>query len=381
MSAQEYISMPMTGLETMLKQVFLQHPEVQKRILEPEELFEYIQWMARNHGSEAADAFSEDDYQYSRDTGIADLGRQLRSNPHDRTALNTLAGVYSVQSEDRYIVSEQDISVHRMLRYMPAHWHSNNYFEVYYTFSGTCPIYFQNEVVDLKPGTVMIIAPSVVHASPCYMDDQIFFYYVFRASTFEQVFWNQLPSQSLMASFFRQALYGNQQNAYIQFETSEDPEIQELLARLIDESRQEQPYRSQMMNSLLTTFFILLLRRYEGTARLPRTETFFWKQEFSAILSYIQTHYAEVTVSDLSSLFHYSDRQITRIIQRCTGMSYADLIRKLRMENAASALRKGVLPIEKIAADAGYSTVSSFYRTFTSYYHCTPAEYRNREQN
>ena len=41
------------------------------------------------------------------------------------------------------------------------------------------------------------------------------------------------------------------------------------------------------MNSMMTTFFLLLLQRYEGTAKLPRNEDFYWKHEFSAILSYI----------------------------------------------------------------------------------------------
>lgn len=50
----------------------------------------------------------------------------------------------------------------------------------------------------------------MIHASPCYEDDRVLVYYMLRRSTFEQVFWNQIPSENLMSSFFRLALSGEQ---------------------------------------------------------------------------------------------------------------------------------------------------------------------------
>ena len=77
-----------------------------------------------------------------------------------------------------------------MLRYMPAHWHRNQYFEIYYALSGECPVHFTNEVITLTPGAVLIVAPNVLHANPCYGDDKVLLYYCVRSTTFEQVFWN-----------------------------------------------------------------------------------------------------------------------------------------------------------------------------------------------
>ena len=136
----------------------------------------------------------------------------------------------------------------------------------------------------------------------------------------------------------------------------------------------------QLLNSLMTTFFILLLRRYEGTARLPRSEGFFWKHEFSAILTHIQNHYADVKISDLTELFHYSERQITRIVQRCTGLTFSALVGKLRMENAAALLSGTDLPVEAISERTGYANLSSFYRSFTRFYGKTPADYRRQNR-
>lgn len=131
-----------------------------------------------------------------------------------------------------------------------------------------------------------------------------------------------------------------------------------------------------MQNALLCELFILLLRNYEGTARLPRTEDFHWKHEFSAIFSFIQNHYSHTTQKEVAEKFHYSERQITRIILSCTGKNFAELILKLKMEKAAVLLEQHTISIENISLHTGYSTISSFYRAFTKYYGCTPMEYR-----
>lgn len=59
------------------------------------------------------------------------------------------------------------------------------------------------------------------------------------------------------------------------------------------------------------------------------------------------------------------------------GMSYAKLILKLRMDEAAAMLRQGDFSIAQISSAVGYADVSSFYRAFTKYYHKTPLGFSN----
>lgn len=368
------VGLPMTLLETMLKGCFQQRPDIQDHILSPNELTEYISWLAHTYGQKAEITPSSLPVRPSSPQMRA-IADKLLTNPMDDSAIAQLSTGYQRQIEDRYFLDDHDISVSRMLRYMPAHWHTNNYFEIYYAFSGNCSIHFPNEVIELKRGTVLIVAPTALHASPCYCDDGVLVYYMLRSSTFDQVFWKQLPRDSLMATFFRQALSGLHSSSYLHFETGDDAEIERLLLQIYNEYYKDESYKSQLLNALMCTFFILLLRRYEGTVRLPRTEDFFWKHEFSAIISHIQTHYADVTLSELSRHFHYSDKQISRIVKNCMGMSYNQLILKLRMEKAAELLQQNSASVEAIASAVGYSTVSSFYRAFTKYFGCTPGNY------
>lgn len=162
------------------------------------------------------------------------------------------------------------------------------------------------------------------------------------------------------------------------FKTEGDPDIETILNKIDGEYNHPETYSVQYLNLLMSEFFLLLLRRYEGTARLPRTESFYWKHEFSAIFSFIQSHYTDMTLAETAKHFHYSERQINRIVKSCTGDTYAHLVLRLRMEHAASLLKSGA-EINLIAEACGYSTLSSFYRAFTAYYGCTPAEYRKKD--
>lgn len=367
--------LPMTQLEEMLKKCLSLRPELKDHVLTSGELSDYITWLVENFGKRM-DWSSKNIPILVGNSDLVALADRIMGNPADAQALSTIVSGFERQSEERYILSDHDISVARMLRYMPSHWHTNTYFDMYYVFSGCCPIHFPDETIVLKPGSVLIVAPSVVHASPCYSDDCVLMYYNIRSSTFDQVFWNQLPADNLMSSFFRQALGGQLSTSYLHFESSDDVDIKHILFQIYQEHQQEEQYRSQMINALMSTFFILLLRRYAGTARLPRTDEFYWKHEFSAILNFIQTYFATASIEDVADHFHYSRRQISRIIQNCMGMSYSDLILKLRMEKAAKLILQKNISIDAIAATVGYSTLSSFYRAFTKYYGCTPGVFK-----
>ena len=344
-------------------------------IMTAQELNDFQQWMFDTFCHEPLPTFPPEEIaRFPNITKKAALLERFRPDSPPPTVFSPFLIRSNVQEQEE-IPEQHHIAVGRMLRYFPAHWHANDYFEIYYALSGACPVHFQNEVVTVKPGTVLIVAPSVVHATPCYEDDQVLLYFTIRSSTFDQVFWNTLPPDSLMSSFFRQALSSQHGTAYLHFETEDDPEIRSFLYTIYREFCASERYAPQLINALMSAFFVLLLRWYEGTARLPRRSDFYWKHEFSAILTYIQIHYASTDIKSVAQRFHYSPRQIGRIVQGCTGLTFADLILKLRMEQAEKLLSQKGTSIDLIAAAVGYSTSSSFFRAFAKYHGCTPRAY------
>ena len=365
-------ALQMTTLETLLKECISQRPELSKGIPDEATQREYILWMIDNFGERYSDVTRAMLPYFTPDNAMTRLAAQLVENPSNRKTLSSIARELTVQDEEGYIASGRDISIGRMLRYLPDQWHSNTYFTLYYCFSGRCSVHFRDEVVELQKGSVLIVAPNIEHACPCYADDSVLVFYMIRSSTFNHVFWNQLRDNNLLSKFFHKALSGESTSSYLHFETGNDGELIHLLTRIYEEHQLGEPYAPQMVNALMRVAFLLILRKYEGTARLPRTEDFYWKHEFSAIFSYIQNHFVDASRDDVAAQFHYSSRQVGRIVQEYTGKSYGLLIRELKMNRACELLQQGGYTPEQIAAMTGYSSLSSFYRAFSDYFGCTP---------
>lgn len=364
--------MEMTQLEESLKLFFLERTDIHNRILSADELAEYISWLVRQYGN----------IEYSLyDLPITinnekqlKLAERILSGRIDPVSFRQLSSSYSLQSEQQFISAKQDISLGRMMRYMPGQWHTSDYFEIYYAPYGKCPVFFQKEKIDLCNGQILIAAPNIVHASPCYADDAILYYFMVRASTFESVFWNQLPKNSLLASFFHRSLSASETTAWLFFDTEKDEQLLSLTHQMNAEFEEAGNYSAQMLNALMTQFFIRILKKYEKSARLPRTDDFYWRQEYSAILIYIQQNYAKAGIRDVAETFHYSTRQISRVVKDCFNLSYAQLILKLRMERASELLRQGDVSVSEISEMIGYADTSSFCRAFLLYYGVSPGK-------
>lgn len=362
----------MTRMESLLRDCLEERPELREDIPDGRTLQDYLLWMMETYGERYAGVAKAMVPFFTPDNAMTRFAVQAAENPGGRRNLGSIVRELSVQDEEGYIARGRDISIGRMLRYLPDQWHSNTYFTLYFCFSGSCPVHFRDETVKLSRGSVLIVAPNIEHACPCFADDAVLVFYMIRTSTFTQVFWNQLRDENLLSKFFHRALGGESASSYLHFETGEDEELLHLLVRIYEEHQRGEPYAPQMVNALMRVAFLLILRRYEGTARLPRTETFYWKQEFSAIFSYIQNHYTDSTREEVAAQFHYSSRQLGRIVQEYTGKSYGVLVRELKMKRSCELLLEGRLSPDEIAQACGYSSVSSFYRAFTDYYGCTP---------
>ena len=187
-------------------------------------------------------------------------------------------------------------------------------------------------------------------------------------------FWSHMTEQNLMADFFSQALSDNGASTYLLFETGQNIRIERTLHAIYMEYGQNRKYSPQLVNALTSTFFLLLLQDFEDTAQVSTQSDLLWKREFANILHYIQDHFQTVTLEELSGLFGYSNRQLIRIIQSCTGSSLTNLQTRLRMETASRRLRSGAA-INDVALEVEFTNRSSFYRAFQRYFGCTPGEY------
>ena len=97
------------------------------------------------------------------------------------------------------------------------------------------------------------------------------------------------------------------------------------------------------------------------------------------ILNYIQANYIDVTLDDLAEKFYLSKPYISKYIKEKSGMTFGELVKKIRMKKAKALLKSSNMTVENIALTVGYQNVEHFNRLFKKAYQMTPMQFRNQK--
>ena len=74
--------------------------------------------------------------------------------------------------------------------------------------------------------------------------------------------------------------------------------------------------------------------------------------------------------------FGMSEGYTSRLVAHETGLTFKQLLRRLRLERAASLLVNSGCSAEEAAEAVGYTNQSRFYRNFKEFFGYTPGEYK-----
>ena len=136
-----------------------------------------------------------------------------------------------------------------------------------------------------------------------------------------------------------------------------------------------------MMVNILHGFIILLLRHHNQHVVMPDDNRLSGEDELFAILNYIQSNFAELTLEQLSSHFGFSVRHMARLVKKGSGTGFSELVRTIKLQRAAVLLENSDCSIDDIVHQVGYADLSGFHRAFKRFYGIAPAEYRQKKKN
>ncbi|MDE7311270.1 MAG: AraC family transcriptional regulator [Eubacterium sp.] len=303
---------------------------------------------------------------------------ELSGDSFQKTCTRLLEG--RQLKEDAFFHHGTDVELYQHLRYLPASWHSHDFIEIAYLIQGSCTNYILEEQMLMQPGDVCIIAPGTRHAVSAFSDECLLYNILLRTSTFETAFFGVLQENDILSDFFKQTLFCSQQSPYLYFGTGSDHELLNYMGYAYQEFHRNRQYKNRMMASIIHAFFITLLRNHGANVIFPKAEAAIKNENTILILKYMQEHYQTLTLTELSSFFNYSERQIQRVIKASTGMGFRENIQKLKLKQAARLLLHTDRPVAWIAEELGYAAPSNFRLSFKKYYGMTPAEYRRKKR-
>ena len=98
----------------------------------------------------------------------------------------------------------------------------------------------------------------------------------------------------------------------------------------------------------------------------------------NVVFDYLDEHYTEdISLEKLADIAGFSKFHFSRLFKQCTGHNFYDYLCYRRIKNAEAMLLKPGISITEIALYSGFSSLSTFNRTFKKLKNCTPTEYRS----
>jgi AraC-like DNA-binding protein len=95
----------------------------------------------------------------------------------------------------------------------------------------------------------------------------------------------------------------------------------------------------------------------------------------------VEKKYSEpcLTVRAVARLLGISTQHVCRVLRRERGLTFADLLRDVRLREARRLLRESSCSMKEIAFRVGFRHPSQFTRVFSGSCGVSPSQYRARE--
>lgn len=255
-----------------------------------------------------------------------------------------------------------------------AHWHSA--FEMIAPMEGNYVVTVSGQTYDLTPGDFFLIPSGEPHSLTAPPRGARFIFLF----EFSQIL--SIKGTSFLASCMSRPLLINRSTCPAIY-----TEESEIFARICAEYLSDDSLRDITIYSRLLSFFINYARdhlRSEGVAdapQLPHSSARNYAERFNAVFSYLDRHFAEdLTLEDVAAVAGFSKFHFSRTFKQLSGSNFYEYLCHRRIKSSEALLMQPGLSISQIALQSGFSSVSTFNRTFKKLKGCTPTQYRGMFQ-
>ncbi len=143
------------------------------------------------------------------------------------------------------------------------------------------------------------------------------------------------------------------------------------------------PFYELTIFSLLMNLFVVLGKNQLSTlSAFPDVHPFKQQEyirKFNSVMAYINEHYAEdYRLEDAAASTGFSKYHFARLFKEYTGYTFFGYLSYRRLKAAEQLLEQPNLSITEIAMRSGFPSISTFNRVFRQQKHCSPTEYRTK---
>lgn len=150
------------------------------------------------------------------------------------------------------------------------------------------------------------------------------------------------------------------------------------LKQILRETELRDAYSNDMIRSNLKLLLLSVLRNLGGRRKRLKTPVAL-RNEGAIVgraLQYVADHvYERMSVESVAKEIGVSASHLTALFHRQMNLSPGEYIRRVKLEESKTLIRKGDMNFSQIAAALSYSTIHHFSRQFKEHFGISPTEY------
>ena len=247
---------------------------------------------------------------------------------HFPVVLNELMLQTSLQ-ESHLFSLDSDCHFFRHLNHLPAVVHEHEFFEITYVWQGECMQQCGSDFWYLKAGDFFILPPKTPHRIIVENDSSILFSISIRKNAFYQSFFSILAMNNAISVFLRNCLFGEYFPRHLLIHSDNHLVLKRIIKHFAFTCFADHSTYGDYTADILKQVFSYLITRGEVDVSFMSDSI---EPSYMHVLKYIQEHYQNITLSDLSKQFYLSEAYLSRMIKKLTGQNFSHILRTIRIE-------------------------------------------------
>lgn len=298
----------------------------------------------------------------------------LNGGKHIQKELYTSQQDFTVDSK-KLLKKGQLIYLRPHTRFVHFPRHKHNYVEMIYMCTGsTTHIINDSDRITLHQGDLLFLNQYVTQEILPAREHDIAVNFIILPEFFDHTL-SMIEEENILKDFLISSLSKNSAlSSYLHFQAKEIVPVQNLIENMIWTLLSD---RSDTVTLNQTTFSLLFMNLSMFADKINQNSPNQYEQNlvFSA-LKYIETHYKDGTLADISAELNQPTYYISRLLKKHTHYNFKELLQQRKLQQAEWLLSHTQLSIEAIINAIGYDNSSYFYRKFKEKTKISPKEYR-----
>lgn len=259
--------------------------------------------------------------------------------------------------------------------YRTGEQHFHNYFEISYCYFGEGVVFLGEKSEPYGPGTISLIPsnfPHGIHSKEGGVCRWEFLYLDF-AGFVERCYQSDVYKGMRILDQITQFP--------IMIESEDYPRISNVVRAILDENREQEMLNREAVGGYMFVLLQELVRLNKRMSEINKKESLH-VEKIRPALVYIETHYhEEIKIKTLAEVCNLSEPYFRKLFRNCMKTSPLEYINTVRVQKACDYLQKKDFPVNDLAWQVGYSSVSTFERNFKKIVGQTPKQWRLRSYN